>query len=420
MSIIPAQAANAPRFLRIPVFFITDRNLLPAKSNAPEVVDFGPHRKYIGDCKHDPYMGTAYCVMPNVEGKQIDKHLSDLGWAPAEGKEKEGNFKATLITGDDFDSIQKSFYGKVHEKALLYPDNNIFVFAHGYKNSFKSALHTAAKLEYYAERPLIFYSWPSVCKFRSYDSDEGNNEWSQEHFNDVVGQLDSLCTNDPNVKVRMMAHSMGTRLVVRACPFLREKSWLTEAVLVCPDIDDGLVKHYAKRYLSTKGTTMIRVYMSQRDKALAISQMFHGGYNRLGECADAISSFAQSAVANNSQNEKEKSDAEFAAVLEKTKNRMQTIDFTNIDSGMFGHQVPAKLICSMSFTNKPSSGLTLVHEESGGRSKLSQRLSKFTKLRNPEELSIKGTCLRVVRLDKNVKKQLAKIPVAQTEPNSGP
>ena len=161
----------------------------------------------------------------------------------------------------------------MHRKALLNADKNIFVFAHGYKNSFKSGLHTAAKLAYYAERPLVFYSWPSVCAFRSYDSDENNVEWSQEHFNDVVTQIDQLCTADPSLKVRMMAHSMGTRLIVRACPLLREKSWLVEGDLICPDIDNGLVKHYAKRYLSANGTTTIRVYMSQHDKALAISQI---------------------------------------------------------------------------------------------------------------------------------------------------
>jgi Alpha/beta hydrolase of unknown function (DUF900) len=412
--IIPVRADDAaPKFLRIPVFFITDRNLAPPKKH-PDVVDFGPHRKYIDECKHDPFMGTAYFVMPNLEGKQLTKHLLDLGWAPAEGKEKEGNFKATLLQRDSFDTIEKDFYDKVHQEALLSPDKNIFVFAHGYKNSFQSGLHTAAKMSYYAERPLIFYSWPSVAKFRSYDSDENNVEWSQEHFNEVVTQLDQLCTADPSVKIRLMAHSMGTRLVVRACPLLREKPWLVEADLICPDIDDGLVKHYAKRYLSKNGTCMIRVYMSQGDKALAISQMLHGGYTRFGEQADSLSGWALATMKGTSgkQEKAATDDPELAAVIEKTKHRMQTIDFTNIDRPFVGHAVPAKLICSMSFTNGPCSGLQLVPEESGGRSKLSQRLSKATKLRSNQELSIKGTCLRVVRLDKNYNKQIAKIPIA--------
>jgi esterase/lipase superfamily enzyme len=297
---------------------------------------------------------------------------------------------------------------------LLIPDKNVFVFIHGYKNSFQSGLHTAAKMSYYAERPLIFYSWPSVCRFRSYDSDENNCEWSQEHFNEVVTQLDTLCIADPSVKIRLMAHSMGSRLAVRACPLLREKRWLAEAALICPDIDDGLVKHYAKRYLSANGTCKIRVYMSQQDKALAISQFLHGGYTRFGERADSLSGWTLNALKGNSGNQASKDDPELAAKLEATKHRMQTIDFTNIDSGIVGHKVPAKLICSMSFTDGPPSGLKLVPERSGQRSKLSERLSKFTKLHDNQELSVKGICLRVVKLDSSYNKQIAKIIAPST------
>jgi pimeloyl-ACP methyl ester carboxylesterase len=414
VALLPAKASDATpaKFWRVPVFFVTDRNLEPVTPKSPDT-NFGPHRKYIGECKHDPFMGSAYCVIPNYECKPLTQALIDLGWTAADAKDKDGNFKATILPGDSFDNIQKDFYEQVHQKALLTADKNIFVFAHGYKNSFKSGMHTAAKLAYYAERPLIYYSWPSVCAFRSYDSDENNVEWSQEHFNDVVTQLDQLCTDDRSLKVRLMAHSMGTRLTIRACPFLREKSWLAEATLICPDIDAGLVKHYARRYLSANGTTTIRVYMSQRDKALAISQILHGGYTRFGECADSIASLglkALGAEAAKTQATTPEDEAKFAAVLEKTKKRMQTIDFTDIDLGMVGHSVPAKLICSMSFTNEPCEGLKFENEESGERSKLSQRLSKMTKLFERDEMPIKGTCLRVVKVAESDKKQIAKAP----------
>jgi Alpha/beta hydrolase of unknown function (DUF900) len=417
-ALIPANAADekVASFWRVPIFFITDRNLALVTPKSPDT-DFGPHRKYIGECKHDPFMGTTYCVIPNYEGKPLTQALIDLGWTAADPKDKEGNFKANLLPGDNFDNIQKEFFEQVHQKALLTADKNIFVFAHGYKNSFKSGLHTAAKLAYYAERPLVFYSWPSVCAFRSYDSDENNVEWSQEHFNDVVTQIDQLCTADPSLKVRMMAHSMGTRLIVRACPLLREKSWLVEGDLICPDIDAGLVKHYAKRYLSANGTTTIRVYMSQHDKALAISQILHGGYCRFGECADSLATMGMKAFGAQTpanQISTAEDDAKFAAVMEKTKKRMQTIDFTNIDLGMFGHSVPAKLICSMSFTNEPCAGLKLVSEESGERSKLSLKLSKMTKLVDREEFPVQGTCLRVMKVDAPGSKQLAKATGTET------
>ncbi len=397
----PAQAAElAARFLRVPVFFITDRNLEPTKSGE---VDFGPHRKYLGDCKHEPFMGSAYCVVENIEKKPLSDHLKDLGWSKAEAGDKSGAFKITPLTDDSFEKVQDTFYSNVSEKARLTDDKNIFVFAHGYKNPFHGALRTAATLAYNSERPVIFYSWPSVAKLRSYTSDENNVEWSQEHFNDVVTRLEKLCTDDPTLKVRLMAHSMGTRLLVRATPLLREKKHIVETALICPDVDDGLVKHYARRYLSVKGTTVIRLYMSQRDKALVLSQFVHGGYTRLGEQADAIGGWVTKTLSGqNNDAEKQAAkveDAEFAERLAKTKKRMQTIDFTDIDTGPIGHHIPAKLICSMSFTNQPGSGLELVPEESGQRNKISNMFTKLSKLKSTDELAPTGDVLRVVKKD---------------------
>jgi esterase/lipase superfamily enzyme len=414
ITIVPALAA--PEYLRIPVFFVTDRNLQPSSkhSSSTDAVNFGPNRKYLGECKHEPFMGMAYCVIPNIEGKELNDRLKQLGWEESQGKEKEKSFKATLVTGKNFGSIQKDFYEKVHSKVLLTEDKNLFVFTHGYKNAFQSGLYTACKLAYYAERPLIYYSWPSACKFRSYASDENNVEWSQEHYNEMITKLDELCTADPLVKVRLFAHSMGSRLLVRASPLLREKSFLIESAVICPDIDDGVVQHYVKRYLSANSTTTIRVYMSRRDKALAISQVIHGGYCRLGECADSISGIAAmmfTPTNDDSNKVVKKDDPELVAVLEKINHRMQTIDFTALDQGIIGHKIPDKLICSMSFTGGPYEGITLVPEESGLRSKLSNRLThrmlkQLVKL-NSQELSVKGTCLRVVKLDKTDKKHIA-------------
>lgn len=382
----PALAAEAAaRYLKIPVFFLTDRNLATSKTGA---LDFGPFRKYIGECKHDPFMGSATCVVENVDGKLLDDRLKALGWAEAEGKPKLGEDEVTLIKGDSFEDIEKQFYGMVKVKTLLADDKNIFVLAHGYKNSFRSGLGTAARFAYNAERPLVFYSWPSAAKLRGYNTDENNVEWSQEHFNDFIVQMNQLCADNPSLKMRLFAHSMGTRLVVRATPFLREKPHLIECGLICPDIDDGLVKHYARRYLSVKGTTEIRLYMSRRDKALALSQLIHGGYTRLGEQADALGDVVADvfggghnlALSKEKKAEAAVEDAEFAERLNKTKKRMQTIDFTAIDKGLIGHNVPAKLICSMSYTGTPGPGLSLVMEKSGKRSGMSNMFTKMAKL----------------------------------------
>ncbi len=397
-----AENTSADPLIRIPVFFITDRNLQPSKLGN---IDFGPHRKYIGDCKHDPFMGSAYYVVENVDHKTVSSHLQDLGWAKAEAKDKLGAFEAIPLTDDNFDKIQKDFYDKVQTKALLCPDRNILLFAHGYNNSFHAGLFTAAKLAYNAERPLILYSWPSVGKLRSYDTDETNVEWSQDHFNDVITHLEKICTTDPTIKVRLYAHSMGTRLAVRATPLLREKPYLVEAALICPDIDDGLVQHYIRRYLSANGTAELRVYMSRRDKALAFSQLVHGGYTRLGEQADALGGWiTKTLTAQNANTDAAMTKAEHDELTEKlaaNKNRMQTIDFTNIDKGFIGHNVPAKLVCDMSFTNSPSPGLQLISQQSGLRSGLSNFFTKLTKLKSTNESSLMGDVLHVIKISES-------------------
>jgi pimeloyl-ACP methyl ester carboxylesterase len=233
---------------------------------------------------------------------------------------------------------------------------------------------------------------------RAYTADENNNEWSQEHFNEALQNIETVCTAAPPVKLRLFAHSMGTRLLVRAAARLREKRFLSEAAMICPDIDAGLVKHYIRGNLTANGTTTIRLYMSQHDKALAFSQLIHGGYCRLGECADSIASFALNALplavqTGHGSIDSNKLPDDFVA---KAKKRLQTVDFTVLDSGLIGHKIPVELICSMSYTNTPGLGLDFISQESGQRSRTSRMLSKLTRLQmNP--VASGATCLRVVK-----------------------
>ncbi len=393
-----ADRASADKLVRVPLYFITDRNLQPSKSAETH---FGPHRKYINDCRHDPFMGTVYCVVENVDNKPLTSHLQELGWAKAEPKDKLGAITTATLNDGDFEKIQSDFYGTVQAKTLLTDDKNLLLFAHGYNMTFVNAARIAADLAYNSERPLVFYSWPSVGKLRSYDTDETNVEWSQEHFNDAILRIEKMCT-DSSLKLRLIAHSMGNRLVVRATPILREKPHVVEAALICPDVDDGLVQHYVRQYVSPKGTTILRIYMSRRDKALALSQLLHGGYTRLGEQADALGGWVTKTLTakNESTAPATKSEeTEVTKMLAENRKRMQTIDFTNIDTGFIGHSVPAKLVCDMSFTNAPPAGLEFNIEKSGLRSGLSNFFTKVTKLKPTSEATMPGDVLHVVRVN---------------------
>ncbi len=402
------------KFVRVPIFFVTDRNLVGDSKHSK--FDFGPHRKYLGDCLHDPYLGMALVVIENADHKPITESLKNIGWQAVETDKSETVVSTNLIAGKTHEEVAEKFYGKIKEQCKLTRDKNLFLFAHGYKNSFDSAAHTAAWLAYNSECPTILYSWPSVAKLRSYSSDENNVEWSQEHFNDMITSLDTLCKEDPDIKLRLMAHSMGSRLLVRAIPILRDRHYIAEFAMICPDVDSGLVKHYARRYFNPQGKAKIRLYMSRRDKALVFSQMLHGGYTRLGECADSMSGMLSQVMGNRpilpgSEERKEAAadDAAFKESMKLAKHRLQTIDFTEIDRGFIGHKVPAKLICNMSFTEKPGQYLELVQEDSGQRSGLSNAFTKLSHL-NDRSPHITESCLRVVKL-----KTQKKSPVAEKE-----
>lgn len=408
-----AACAEEPvaKYVRVPIFFLTDRNMIGDPKQTS--FSFGPHRKYLGDCLHDPFLGTASVVIENVDHKPLTEALKRMGWQSVMADKKEGLVSSALIQAETHEETAAKFYGTVREHCELTPDKNVFVFIHGYKNSFQSAAHTAAWLSYNAERPTILYSWPSVARLRAYSSDECNVEWSQEHFNDMICSLDDMCKDDHDIKVRLMAHSMGSRLLVRAIPVLRDRHYVTEFAMICPDVDSGLVKHYARRYFNPKGTAKIRLYMSRRDKALALSQIVHGGYTRLGECADSLSGMLSQVMGNRPENdsdekkEAEADDAAFKETMKQAKHRLQTIDFTDIDTGFIGHKVPAKLICNMSFSEKPGADLDLIQEESGQRSGLSNTFAKITHLKDTAP-HITETCLRVVKVGQKKSSRKAK------------
>ncbi|CAN5387877.1 hypothetical protein BH10CYA1_BH10CYA1_52590 [soil metagenome] len=67
------------------------------------------------------------------------------------------------------------------------------------------------------------------------------------------------------------------------------------------------------------------------------------------------------------------------------------------DPSVIGHNVPAQLVCNMSFTDTPTPGLELISEQSGLRSGLSNFFTKLAKLKPASETSLTGDVLHVVR-----------------------
>ena len=289
---------------------------------------------------------------------------------------------------DDFGQV-------VIDAAQKAGTQDVFVVVHGFNTPFAAAAKEAALVAYNVQHPVILYSWPSKGKFSQYDVDLGNNEWSQEHFDELLDELKRISDNS-GIKFTLIAHSMGNRLVVHSAPVLKGKHSFKQIFLVDPDFDAETFVHYLVRYARDNGDankaeeivegsdkakvvapTNVRILFSHKDHALPLSEFLFGGYTRLGQAADTllttvVTPFSIPEKLSDAFSSAVTEDASKANIsqLPKWVMSFEWIDFTILDHGVIGHTVPYELIASLWSTNLPGAGLKLVHSDNGSPNRL--------------------------------------------------
>lgn len=171
------------------------------------------------------------------------------------------------------------------------PSKDVFIFVHGFNNTFEDAARRAAQLVYDVDfdgTPLL-YSWPSQGSTTAYAVDEAAVGISGRKMADF---LDTVVSQSGAEHVHILAHSMGNRALIEAlqtylakrAPDKRQHVF-GQLVFTAPDVDrdyfiDALdsLKHAADR---------VTLYASNNDYALRSSQMLHGA-PRAGTAGDVI------------------------------------------------------------------------------------------------------------------------------------
>ncbi len=317
--------SQATKFVTIPVFYLTDRELTGET--------YGAHRRYPSHCEHHMYYGKAMVNARNKKKTNVDESLGALGWKNSEQGPLDTATKDRIDPGDP-NTSKKEFFQRLRKALDQSGKDQLCIFVHGAADAFEDCLKDAADLAYYLKQPIVLYSWPSDPKRRGYFIDGCNSEWSQAHFNTFCKDLENFHLEHP-LQVTVVSHSMGNRLVIRALPVLYGKGMVKDLELVSPDIDADTCRHYVMDY--TQVTARIRLYVSRKDKMLPLAQMLAGGYYRLGEAANPV---AQTPAVK-------------ASLLER-------IDFTALDTGLTGHSIPFETISNMVQFDKPGDGLQLL------------------------------------------------------------
>ena len=156
---------------------------------------------------------------------------------------------------------------------------SVTIFVHGFNNDFEEPLRMTASAVASVDPSGVpmAYSWPSKHVTARYIDDETNNAWAAEHFRDFLVAL--LQAPDGPAGVNIVAHSMGSRLVVSALQYVARAKpathgHLNQVVFAAPDVDAATFWEAVPSMASAvRGLT---IYGSTHDEALQVSRQLHG------------------------------------------------------------------------------------------------------------------------------------------------
>jgi esterase/lipase superfamily enzyme len=171
------------------------------------------------------------------------------------------------------------------------PSKDVFIFVHGFNNTFEDAARRVAQLAYdldFDGTPML-YSWPSQGSTTAYSVDEASVQISGRRMADF---LETVVAQSGAQHIHLIAHSMGNRALIEAMQtFLAKRAPENRArifgqlVFTAPDVDrDYFMDAVGDLSASAQRTTL---YASDTDYAIRSSQFFHGA-PRAGTAGDVI------------------------------------------------------------------------------------------------------------------------------------
>jgi esterase/lipase superfamily enzyme len=191
-----------------------------------------------------------------------------------------GALRSRFVLLDKVVPLPKSdFVRELQQQIRLAHSKDVFVFVHGFNNTFEDSARRAAQLVYdldFDGTPVL-YSWPSAGSPTAYTTDEASVDISGRKLADF---LDTVITESGAQRLHVLAHSMGSRALIAALqtylakrdPQNRNRIF-GQIVFTAPDVDRDFFMD-AIAALET-AADRITLYASENDYALRTSQFVH-------------------------------------------------------------------------------------------------------------------------------------------------
>lgn len=211
-----------------------------------------------------------------------ERKTGTIAW-PGRSPDLEKEFAATAITLTEDES---AFVAGLRQALEARPAGRrtLFVYVHGYNNSFAWSLFRQAQMahDYRFDGVSLQYSWPSAGRTALYLYDRDSVDFARAG---MVRTLRIAYAAEPD-SIVLIAHSMGTYLAMEA---LRELSisgqghilrMIEALVLASPDIDSDIFRMQLAAF--TDRPRLIAAIVSRNDRALKVSGDIRGGSARIG------------------------------------------------------------------------------------------------------------------------------------------
>ena len=167
------------------------------------------------------------------------------------------------------------------------------VFIHGFNNTYEDSVFRFAQIVHDsgAEVTPVLFTWPSRAKVFDYNYDKESTNYSRTSLENTLKAL----VEDKNIKdITILAHSMGTWLAMEAIRQMAIRDGglpkkIENVILASPDIDvDVFARQWTELGARKPNFT---IFVSQDDRALALSRYISGDVQRLGQINPAEEPF---------------------------------------------------------------------------------------------------------------------------------
>jgi len=199
------------------------------------------------------------------------------------------------LTISFFQELLNTEFWKVVENETNRADcDSVLVLVHGYNNSFESSILRAAQIGYDLKfgGMMSLFSWPSVGsmvftgdihKPWSYQQDEESVKRSVPFLKEYLLNLRTTCKNK---KIHLVAHSMGSRLLLTALAQLKsEFPEIRFNNIIFAAADESWDSFTKQLQVSICDRTT--VYATKYDKALEASSVIHHN-DRMGNSTKKV------------------------------------------------------------------------------------------------------------------------------------